>query len=352
MEERCILVYMEPSTQQPELKISTFFEMTPDLVCVAGKNGFFRKVNQAVINKLEYTEAELMASPISSFIHPEDKQHTAHQRGELLEGKNLVNFQNRYLTKTGKILWLEWTSIYFADHEVVFAIAKDITERKQLEIETAEKYRKFKSLTNHFKSSIEDDRKYLANELQEELAQLAAVLKTDIEWVRDNAFELSPTSGSRIEHAAAIAQLLVKAIRRISFDISPNMLGHLGLNSTLERYCKEFSTLNGIPCCFESGCAEESLTDEVKVDLFRICQESLANIVNHAQASQVKIVVEEDGDEVRLMISDNGKGFNAEQQKRKPGITRIRQRAASINGELAIQSKPGMGTTIRVKIKK
>ena len=68
----------------------------------------------------------------------------------------------------------------------MFAIAKDISAKKQIEKEVEEKYAKFKSLATHFKSSIEADRKYLANELHEELAQLVSVLKLDLGWLNDN----------------------------------------------------------------------------------------------------------------------------------------------------------------------
>jgi PAS domain S-box-containing protein len=339
-----------PDLPQSELNISTFFEMTPDLVCIAHRNGFFKKVNRAVIDKLGYTEAELMASPISSFIHPEDKQFTAHRRTELLKGKKLMNFQNRYVAKSGAVFWLEWTSIYFSDDEVVFAIAKDITERKQMEIDVEEKYKKFKSLASHFKSSIEEDRKYLANELHEELAQLASVLKMDIEWIKSNASGLLPTVSSRIEHASVISQLLIKAIRRISFSISPNMLEHLGLNATLDWYCKEFSILNGLPCHYEAAYDETRLTSEVRIDLFRICQECLLNTSNYAQASHVKVSIKDSGDRIQLVVVDDGKGFDVGLEKRKPGLIRMRERAASINGELTIESRVGEGTRVCVSI--
>lgn len=335
-----------------EFKVDAFFNMTPDLVCVAGRDGYFRKVNHAVIEKLGFTEAELMASPISAFMHPEDRQSTLHKRAELLTGKALVNFQNRYVTKRGGFVWLEWTSIYFAEQEIVFAIAKDITERKSIEREIEEKYRKFKSLAHHFKSNIEEDRKYLANELHDELAQLASVLKTDIEWISNNSPDWSPSSKSRMEHAMGISKLLIRTIRRISFSISPNMLEHLGLNATLEWYCKEFTILNGIPCQFEKAYDEEDITEEIKIDLFRICQESLMNVLNHAQAGHVKISIEDSGNHIQMTIFDDGKGFDAEQHKRKPGLVRMRERAASINGQLTIRSRAGEGTTVCVKVAK
>ncbi|HWK05837.1 MAG TPA: PAS domain-containing sensor histidine kinase [Puia sp.] len=340
------------NSKESAFKIDVFFEMTPDLVCVAGKDGFFKKVNPAVIAKLGYTEKELMANPIATYIHPEDKHLTKERRTELLNGKALVNFQNRYITKTGEIVWLEWTSIYFAEREVVFAIAKDITKRKITELEIEQKYKKFKSLTAHFKSSIEEDRKYLANELHEELAQLASVLKMDIEYIKNSEPDWPLASRSRIEHALGISNLLIKTIRRISFSISPNMLEHLGLSATLNWHCKEFSILNGVPCSFESSYDEADLSEETKIDLFRICQESLMNILLHAQANHVKITLEEMCDRIQLTVQDDGKGFAVDKQKRKSGLVRMRERAASINGQLTIQSAIGMGTQVRISVAK
>jgi len=343
---------MTPNLQQPELSESNFFERTPDLVCIAHRNGFFKKVNQAVVEKLGYSEPELMSVPISTFIHPEDKQFTALRRSELLRGKKLLNFQNRYVTKAGATVWLEWTSIYFPEDEVVFAIAKDITERKEAELEVAEKYKKFKGLATYFKSSIEEDRKTLANELHEELAHLAAVLKSDVEWIKNNAFELSPAARTKIEHAAQAGRQLVKAIGRVSFSISPNMLAHLGLAATLAWYCREFSVMNGLTCRYEGVFDESSLSEEVKTDLFRICQECLINTLSRGQASYVRVVVEEEGDRLQMVITDDGKGFDVEQHKTKSGLVGMRERAASINGELSIHSEIDKGTRICVSVGK
>jgi PAS domain S-box-containing protein len=332
---------------------SIFFELTPDLMCIAGRDGFFRKVNPAVIEKLGYSEEELLSRPISSFIYAEDKTTTQHRRmTELLRGKSLLNFQNRYIKKNGELVWLEWTSVYHADKEVVFAIAKDITQRKLIELELEEKYKKFKSLASHFKSSIEEDRKYLANELHEELAQLASVLQADIEWINSHTPGLSPVSRTRVEHALGISRLLIKTIRRISFSISPNMLEHLGLNATLEWHCKEFSILNGIPCSFESAYDEQSLSNEIRIDLFRICQESLMNIIHHAKAGHVSIRIEDRGAQIQLSVTDDGTGFEAGGQKQGGGLIRMRERASSINGKLAVRSEPGKGTEVCVLIKK
>lgn len=335
-----------------ELEMFTFFEMTPDLVCIAGKDGFFRKVNPSVINKLEYTQEELFARPISSFIHPEDQPSTSLTRAELLNGKALLNFQNRYITKRGKIIWLEWTSIYFADKEIVFAIAKDISERKQIDLAIEEKYKEYKSLATHFKSSIEEDKKYLAVELHEDLAQLAAVVRLDIDCILANEPGMQATSKARMNHALAVSDLMINAIRRISFSISPNMLEDHGLDETLRWHCKEFNILNGVRCIFEANYNETDLSNEIKLDFFRICQEALINVMYHAEANNVNISIEDTGHEICLAITDDGKGFDLTQQKHTPGLTSMRKRAASINGRLTIETETGKGTRVLVAIKK
>src|SRR5258708_21055408 len=155
----------------------------------------------------------------------------------------------------------------------------------------------------------------------------------DIEYINNREPDWPLSSKSRIEHALGISRLLIKTIRRISFSISPNMLEHHVFNATLNWHCKEISILNGILCSFESAYDETNLTEETKIDLFRICQESLMNILLHAQANHVKILIEEAGDQIQLTVHDDGKRFEIDNQTRKSGLTPRRQPAASLNGQ-------------------
>ncbi len=335
-----------------EFEMFDLFELTPDLVCISGKDGFLKKVNPAVTQKLGYSAEELYASPVSTFIYPGDRNMTGQVRSKLLHGEALLNFQNRYVKKDGSIVWLEWTSIYIADKEIVFAIAKDITKRKWQEQEIEDKYKKFKSLAHHFKKSIEEDRKFFAVELHEELAQLATVVKMDIQWLRDSVTDSSTAFTKRIEHAKLMTDLLISTIRRISFSLSPGMLDDLGLTEVLRWQCNEFAVLNGISSRFESDYEESLLSREIKLDFFRVCQEALSNIMYHAAATNVVISIKEANGKLCLTITDDGKGFYPDQHKQSSGLTRIRERAASINGELTIESEPGKGTTVCVCIAK
>ena len=338
--------------QSPELEMLTFFEKTPALVCIASKDGYFRKINESVYKKLGYTKEELFSRPISSFIFPDDREATARTRARMINGEALINFQNRYVTKDGNYIWLQWNSIYFPDKELVFAIAKDVTQNKLAEIAIEEKYKKFKGLATHFKTSIEEDRKYLAVELHEELAQLATVVKMDIEGIKINESGLSELSTKRLDHALGITTLLINTIRRISFSISPNMIEDIGLSETLKWHCKEFTLLNGIPCSFEGAIDESQLSTEIKLDFFRVCQEALTNVMYHAEANNVIVKLEDNPDKFSLSIIDDGKGFEINQQIHTPGINSMRERATFINGHISIQSEKGKGTMVNVSINK
>jgi PAS domain S-box-containing protein len=331
---------------------SEYFDKSPDLICIANIPGYFEKVNAAVLNTLGYTMEELLSTPIGHFVHPDDKERTVESRKNVLGGNVLTNFQNRYVAKNGSIVWLEWTSIYFPDKKIVFAIAKDVTQRKEMENEVLEKYNKFKSLATHFKNSIEKDRKFLAYELHEELAQLSAAVKMEVDMISMSERELNESAKNKLAHVSGIAGLLMKTIQRISFSISPSMLEEFGLHETMEWLCKEFSILNGIPCHYSGQFDEDSMSFEIKTDFFRICQESLSNVMYHAQASNIYINIAETENNITLSISDDGKGFDVNKHSTSSGISSMKKRAASINGTIEIESVIGKGTSLVVYVNK
>jgi PAS domain S-box-containing protein len=326
------------------------FERTLDLVCIVDKPGWFIKVNPAVIQTLGYTREELFARPVSALIYPGDREVTAKRRTELLNSKPLLNFQNRYISKSGNIVWLEWTSVYIPEKEVVFAIAKDITSRKQVEIEIEENYKKYKTLAAHFKQHVEKDRLYFATELHEELAQLATVVKMDMEWIAGQQDQTDAVMKKRMEHGLTTSQLLIDKIRKLSYSMNPERIMELGLDTVLSSLCREFSSLTGIFCSYKSSFNEKELDYEVKLDLLRICQEALLNVMHHAQATEVKIKIEERKNKIELSVTDNGKGFE-QVSKQSFGLRNMQGRAASINGEFRIQSKKSKGTKVSVRVK-
>ncbi|PIQ63918.1 MAG: PAS domain-containing sensor histidine kinase [Bacteroidetes bacterium CG12_big_fil_rev_8_21_14_0_65_60_17] len=121
--------------QELDLDFRQFFELSADLCFIAGFNGYFRKVNRAVCDTLGYTEEELYSRPIDTFVFEGDQAATARSREHVRSKQTLYHFENRYVTKQGEIVWLSWTAKAVQSEKLVLAIAKNVTNRKQLEFE-------------------------------------------------------------------------------------------------------------------------------------------------------------------------------------------------------------------------
>ena len=112
-----------------------FFNISDDFICIAGFDGYFKKINPAVSKLLGFSEEELYARPIISFVYEPDRKITLETREQVYNNKPLLNFENRYLTKSGEIVWLSWTSMPLDSEKLVYAIAKNITHKKRVEEE-------------------------------------------------------------------------------------------------------------------------------------------------------------------------------------------------------------------------
>lgn len=116
-----------------------FFEVSLDMLCIAGFDGYFRELNQAWANTLGWTVEELCAKPFIDFVHPDDKAKTIAESAALGAGDHItVNFSNRYATKSGEYRWLEWTATPDVHNQVLIAAARDITATKVYESELLE----------------------------------------------------------------------------------------------------------------------------------------------------------------------------------------------------------------------
>lgn len=119
-----------------EAESTRFFELSRDMICVAGFDGYFKRVNPAFERTLGYSSRELLERPFVEFVHPDDRDETDVETGEISDGgPATVHFQNRYLDKEGGVHWIEWTSVGVPDEERIYAVARDVTERKLLEQE-------------------------------------------------------------------------------------------------------------------------------------------------------------------------------------------------------------------------
>jgi len=124
----------EIDRKQTEEQRNRFFSFSPDIICVAGMDGYFKQVNPAMSRLLGYSQDELLSHPISSFTHPDDRLKTEIEIDALNIDEGSKTFQNRYITKSGKVIWLSWTTRTFAEERKIYSIARDVTEQKELEM--------------------------------------------------------------------------------------------------------------------------------------------------------------------------------------------------------------------------
>jgi signal transduction histidine kinase len=144
----------------------------------------------------------------------------------------------------------------------------------------------------------------------------------------------------------------VAATRRIAADLRPLMLDDLGLSPALEWLVENFVQRSGVPCELAIRTPELQLNDAHATAVFRIVQESLANIAKHAHASHADLEIVENGSELTITVRDDGQGFYP-QDPRKPnsfGLVGLRERVLLLGREATIDSAPGQGTSITVRL--
>jgi PAS domain S-box-containing protein len=121
--------FLERRRAQEELE--RFFELSLDLLCVAGFDGYFKRLNPAWQRVLGYTIDELLARPYLDFVHPDDRDVTTAEANRLGGGDRVLRFENRYLAKDGTCRWLQWNAVPIESEQTIYAAARDLTERKQ-----------------------------------------------------------------------------------------------------------------------------------------------------------------------------------------------------------------------------
>jgi PAS domain S-box-containing protein len=165
-------------------ELNRFFNLSPDLLCIIGFDGYFKKINQAVTNVLGFSEQEMLKHNITSFFNRENESNFLGDTEKYFEGQSFVNYENRAITKSGKVKWLSWTAVPISEEAVIFAVAKDITEKKQMELE---RENILESISDCF-YALDNDLKftYINNPAQ------ILLRKTVEELVGQNIFEIYP----------------------------------------------------------------------------------------------------------------------------------------------------------------
>lgn len=344
-----------------------FIQLSPDMICIAGYDGFFRKINPAVSKTLGYTQEELFSKPINDFVYPEDKFITIESRESVKRSIPLINFENRYLTKNGDIVWLSWTSIGIEDQELVFAIAKNITHKKRLEEDrnllltnltriTHELKQLAYTATHDLRSPVNsllstvnmlDDKK---NE-PEEVSELLDVLKHSTE-------SLSATLNKYVDILIQKKSLNIE-VSQVSFTESLNTIQQ-SLRSliadTKTKITADFAATDVI--MFNKGYLDSIFLNLISNSIKYAKPNTYPQISLHSQKANgiVSLIFKDDGlgfdmDKVKNRIFGFNQTFHENKDSKGIGLYLVHNHLTNLGGQIAIESCINEGATFTLTFK-
>jgi signal transduction histidine kinase len=198
----------------------------------------------------------------------------------------------------------------------------------------------------------ENERKYISRELHDEAGQSLTLLLVGLNLLEKSIHDKEAVQ-NEIQGLKQLIQQISENLHNLAMDLRPSSLDHLGLISALEIYGKGISQKYSLEVNFKAvGLPKDRLKQDLETTLYRIAQEGLTNIVKHAKATRVDVLLERRDGSILLIIEDNGLGFDPEQalSTDRLGLLGIRERADMYQGSLTIESKPGSGTTLVVEL--
>ena len=203
----------------------------------------------------------------------------------------------------------------------------------------------------------EDERRRLARELHDQLGQHLTALALGLTEVH-RLLDAGRPATARLTQLDELAQLMTRDARYLALELRPPELDDVGLESAVASYVEQWRTRYGVDAelAITGASAERPLPPELGTAIYRIVQEALTNVARHAKARQVSVMLGKEESEVRLIVEDDGRGFDLDatmelaRRQRRLGLAGMRERAALVGGILEVETRPGSGTTIYVRM--
>lgn len=348
--------------------LSQFFYHTPDLLCIASFEGYFLKINPSVSRVLGYSEDELMNVAISDLIFEEDKEATRITRDQMLEGAPLINFENRYKTKNGEIVWLSWTSIPVYENRYIFAIAKNVTKRKEEEKQQKllfeEVSRINKDLEHFVRLASHNLRSPLAN-----ISSLFDLLNYDEIGNQDNLKLINLIKQSTDKVNETLENYINELVQK---DVNAKLhIENLSIETSLKEVCESVSAIiKNSKAVIEADFTAFSEISFNKSYFESILLNLLTNALKYRKPKTAPHIVFKtliNGNTHQLMVSDNGMGFDMDKAKGRifglnqtfhtntdakgVGLFLVKKQITEMGGSIAVDSKKDIGTTFTITFK-
>lgn len=321
----------------------------------AGAASAFAFIGEGSEGLVGYSASELLDTGrgIRGLVHPDDRENYWESQMQALDGDRDWHWQGRILTRDGELRWadIKASARVFDDGRAVWdGVVWDITGNKQIELELGASRAQLRELSAHLESVREEEKARIAREVHDELGQVLTVLKLETSMCELAYAELDAGLKERLDSMKRLIAHLFQLVRDVATALRPPILD-AGIASAIEWQARRFETRTHIPCLVEVPEQLPKLSDAKAVGLFRVLQEALTNVMRHAEAHTVAVSLSVEDGMICLRISDDGRGFDTSAKGGGSfGLVGMRERVLMLGGSLQIESQPGEGTTLCVRV--
>lgn len=307
----------------------------------------FTYVGEQAANMLGYATEEWYEPDFwSAHLHPDDREPARARCIEYSNARDNYDLEYRMISKDGSVVWLHNLVSVIRENgrpKTIRGFSIDITESKLNEAA-------LRDLSGRLINAQEEERRRVARELHDDLNQRMALLSMDLEQLGqiEESFDLH----RQLKSLQIQAKEIAADIHRISYELHPSKLDHLGLGAAVSSLCQELSAKGRLKVELQQSGSPANLPGDVTLCVFRIAQEALRNCTRHSGAGTARVMLQTTSEEVRLSVSDDGHGFemDSEAMKRGLGFISMRERVRIVGGEMQVHSQPMHGTVIELFI--
>lgn len=325
--------------REREKRLHHFYQATTDGIILHNR-GTILLINQAITNVTHFSTNELIGQNIQTCIilpNPERvKQHPQKH-----------SFDTDCIRKDGSLFPVEIIEnpIEYEGNIVGAMVIRDISDRRNSERKLQEERNK---RVTSFIDGQEDERKRLSRELHDGIGQSLIGIKMRLEMLKLTENEKNTETLGTIK---TFVNQTIQDVRRVSNNLMPSVLRDIGLKLAIQKLCDETEKNTGITIQYDADTVTKIPDDRIKSYIYRITQEAIHNAVKHSKATEMSIMLIQEPSKVRLIIEDNGIGFDeANIPQRGNGLYSMQERVSILHGQITISSSLGKGVYIDIRI--
>jgi PAS domain S-box-containing protein len=354
--------HAEDALRESAARFRRYFELGLIGMAITSPTKGMIEVNDQFCEILGYERSELLQMTWAEMTHPDDLCADVTNFNRVIAGEiDGYSMDKRFIRKDGQIIHgtIAVKCLRRADGSVDYcaAMMQDITKRKRVEEQFRASSEQLRALSISLNSAREEEGMRIARELHDELGSALTSLKWDMEGIDKLCAEAANPTGTRklrekIETMTGLIDATLDTVKRISSELRPGILDDLGLVAAIEWQAQQFQSRSGILTQFDSLIETNGFSREYATAIFRIFKEALTNILRHAQATRVNVILEEEEGEFVLEVNDNGRGIT-EAETTAPGslgLIGMRERAHLVGGRIEISGVAGRGTGLALRV--